>query len=439
MSRDVEIDIIPRESFREYLTTKKRWLTLVCHRRAGKTVASVQRLVYCALTHKREGMDTAPLRYAYIAPTRTQAKGICWGYFRQACATIPDIKINESELTITFPNRAKISLFSGEGYESMRGQYFDGCIVDEADDVPSASYKFVILPCLLDYRGWLCTAGTPKGRGVLYRNVNRSRGDDKRFCLVLKASKSGIIPQEDLDVIKHEIGEEAYQQEMECDFTVAREGAIYASHLQKAKDDGRVFDFEPDQSHLTYSTWDLGSPSNTVVSYWQKVNLTYRLIDCDYNLEMTTAERVAHMLAKGYNYGQHFLPHDGRTRGADNMSFHAKLTEAGLPNVVVLDNAGQGAEEKRIRNMHDIFPQIYFNDSKLNGESGMLDALMDYHYKETKKDGRITSKVDHGYSSHFCDSFGYFSEALLSGRMMDNLSKRGIGRAKASLGQSMRR
>ena len=120
------------------------------------------------------------------------------------------------------------------------------------------------------------------------------------------------------------------------------------------------------------------------------------------------------------------------------MSFHAKLTEAGLHNVVVLDNAGVGAEAKRIRNMHDLFPQIYFNESKLNGESGMLDALMDYHYKEQKIDGRITSKVDHGYSSHFCDSFGYFSEALLSGRMLDNLTKRGIGRAKSSLGRSMR-
>ena len=138
MSRDVEIDILPRESFREFLTTPKRWLTLVCHRRAGKTVASVQKLVYCALTHKRQGMETAPLRYAYIAPTRTQAKTICWTYFKQACATIPDIVINESELCITFPNRAKIQLYSGEGFDAMRGLYFDGCIVDEADDVPSA-------------------------------------------------------------------------------------------------------------------------------------------------------------------------------------------------------------------------------------------------------------------------------------------------------------
>jgi len=439
MSQDVEIDIIPRDAFREFLTTTKRWMTLVCHRRAGKTVASVQRLVYCALTHKRAGMSVAPLRYSYIAPTRTQAKTICWGYFRDAVATIPDVKINESELCITFPNKAKIQLYSGESYEAMRGLYFDGVILDEADDIPSSALKYVILPCLLDYNGWLCTAGTPKGRGMLYRNVQRAKGDDSRFCLVLKASKSGIIPQDDLDEIKHEIGEEAYQQEMECDFNVARQGAIYASQLQEAVDDGRVIDYEPDQSHLVFTTWDLGSPANTVTCYWQKVDLTYRLIDCDFGLEMTTAERVAHMYDKGYNYGQHFLPHDGKTRGADNMSFQSKLTEAGLKNVEVLDNAGVGAEAKRIRSMHDLFPQIYFNKSKLDKEEGMLDALRDYHYKEQKIDGRITSKIDHGFASHFCDAFGYFAEALASGRMRVNLTKRGIGRAKSSLGASMRR
>jgi hypothetical protein len=121
------------------------------------------------------------------------------------------------------------------------------------------------------------------------------------------------------------------------------------------------------------------------------------------------------------------------------MSFASKLREAGLNNIEVMDNAGQGAEAKRIRSMHDLFPQIYFNDAALNHENGMFDALMDYHYKEQRIDGRITSKVDHGFASHFCDAFGYFSEALASGRMMDNLTKRGIGRAKSSLGGSMRR
>ena len=432
------LEIKPRSAFREFLTCDKRFMTMVCHRRAGKTVAAVQRLILCALSHKRPGMQTAPLRYGYIAPTQTQAKSICWGYLKQWCGKIPGVVINESELRVTFPNRAEIRLYSGESYEKMRGIYFDGVICDEDDDIPSAAMSYVILPCLLDYNGWHVSMGTPKGRGTLYRNLQRAKNDPDRFSLVLKASESGLIDADNLAEIRAEIGEEAYAQEMECDFSVARQGAIYANHLQKAVESGRVVDFEADSMHLVHTTWDLGSPANTVTCYWQKVDLTYRLIDCDYGLEMTTAERVAHMLDKGYNFGQHFLPHDGRTRGADNLSFAAKLRNAGLQRVEVLDNAGKGAEEKRIRSMHDLFPQIWFNKGKLEGDDGMLDALMDYHYKEQKQDGRITSVIDHGFASHFCDAFGYFSEAMLSGRMMDNLTKRGVGRAKSSLGQSMR-
>ena len=437
MSEDIEIEIIPREPFREFLTSDARFLTMVCHRRAGKTVAAVQRLILCALTHKRKGMQTAPLRYAYIAPTQTQAKTICWQYFKSWCSQIPDVDINESELRITFPNRAQIRLYSGENYERMRGLYFDGVISDEDDDIPSSAMSYVILPCLLDYNGWHCSMGTPKGRATLYNNLQKAKADPRRFSLVLKASESGLIDEENLAEIRAEIGEEAYLQEMECDFSVARVGAIYAKQFQKAQEDGRVLPFKPSESHLVYTTWDLGSPKNTVTCYWQKVDLGYRLIDCDHDLEMTTAERVAHMLSKGYNYGQHFLPHDGKTRGADNLSFQSKLMEAGLKNVEVLDNAGKGAEQKRIRAMHDLFPQVWFNSELLDHEGGMLEALVDYHYKEQKKDGMITSVIDHGFASHFCDAFGYFSEALLSGRMLDNLSRRGLGRAKASFGRSM--
>jgi len=436
---DIELEIIPREPFREFIGCKNRYMTLVCHRRAGKTVASIQKLIYEALTHERAGTKTAPLRYGYLAPTLTQAKLIAWSDAKEFTADIPGIKVNESELKITFPNRAELRLYGSERAETLRGIYFDGLLVDEADDVESNTISYILMPCLLDYSGFLCLCGTPKGRGKLYRNVQRAKDEPNRFAMVLKASKSGLIAQEDLDEIRAEIGEEAYLQEMECDFTVARQGAIYAQHLQKAIDDDRVIEYPLSQSHLVHTTWDLGSPKNTVCLYWQKVDLTYRLIDCDHNLEMSTAERVAHMLKKGYNYGQHFLPHDGRTRGADNMSFAGKLRDAGLFNVEVLDNAGQGAEAKRIRSMHDLFSQIWFNKPKLEGDDGMLEALMDYHYKETKKDGRITSVIDHGFASHFCDAFGYFAEALMSGRMLDNLTKRGIGRARSSLGASMKR
>lgn len=429
----LNLTIEPREPFREFITAKQRWMTLVCHRRAGKTVAVIQRLIYCALTHKRKGMETAPLRFAYIAPTLSQAKDISFDYLVSFTSEIPGIVVNKSELSVTFPTGAQIRLYSGDNFERMRGLYMDGVCMDEADDIPPSAFQYVILPCLLDYKGWLVRMGTPKGKGVLYKAVCEAKERPRnRFCLLLKASQSGLIDEDDLEAIREEIGDDAYAQEMECDFNVARPGAIYAKEVDAARQSGRVCEFEPSQSHLVYTTWDLGAPENTVVVYTQKVDLTYRVIDCDFGLKMTTAERVSHMLSKGYNYGQHFLPHDGRSRGADGMSFDRKLREAGLANVQVLPNVGYNAEEKRIRHMKDLFSQMWFRKQTVDVEDGLLDALENYHNREEIRTGRITNVIVHDWSSHFADSFGYFGEALQTGMMMDSLTRRAVGRASAA-------
>ena len=73
-----------------------RFLVLVAHRRFGKTVTMVNQLLKDALRFKRDdGM------FAYVAPFRNQAKSIAWSYVKRYSSSIPNIKINESELSIT--------------------------------------------------------------------------------------------------------------------------------------------------------------------------------------------------------------------------------------------------------------------------------------------------------------------------------------------------
>jgi hypothetical protein len=438
-SKTLDIEIRPRAPFREFLNCKKRWMTIVAHRRAGKTVGVIQKLILEALTYQRKGMETAPPRYFYICPTLSQAKSVSWSYLLNFTADIPNIVANHSELRITFPNRAEIRLLSGENAERARGLYADGIVLDEADDIPNSHFNYIFLPCLLDYSGWMIQMGTPKGKGNLYKGLQSAKEDpDKHYGLVLKASETGIVSEDDLGEIRAKIGEDAYQQEMECNFSVARAGAIYSKEINEARDQGRILDFGNDGSQLVHTSWDLGSPENTVCVYWSRDqhNLTYKVVDCDFGLNMTTAERVAHMISKGYNYGQHFLPHDGRTRGADNMSFQAKLFEAGLKNVVVLPNAGYGAEEKRIRSMKDMFGSVFFHE-RVDVEDGLIDALDNYHNREDKKDGRVTNVVVHDWCSHFADAFGYFGEALKNGLVMGSMTPKALGRAKSSFGKSL--
>ena len=96
----------------------------------------------------------------------------------------------------------------------------------------------------------------------------------------------------------------------EC-FQAPVEGAIYAEAIDKLRVEGAIKPWIVDNSALVHTAWDLGSPVNTAVWYFQLGPMgEIRVIDCDLDLDIPPVERVARMLAKGYLYGSHFLPHD---------------------------------------------------------------------------------------------------------------------------------
>jgi phage terminase large subunit len=74
----VQIGYRPRNQFKVFHKRKQRWSVLVCHRRAGKTVATLNDLIRGAVNEgKHEG------RYAFIFPQRSQAKDTAWRYLRR--------------------------------------------------------------------------------------------------------------------------------------------------------------------------------------------------------------------------------------------------------------------------------------------------------------------------------------------------------------------
>ena len=226
------IEIRPRKAFREFLETAKRWCCLVVHRRGGKTYASLQKLLLRALSHKRAG---PPTRYAYIAPTQAQAKDIAWGYLKSFTWQIPGATPNETELKITFADGMTIRLYSGENYERMRGLYFDGVVIDEPEDIDPIAWPSVIRPCLSDYQGWAIWIGTIKGKlGQWQRYLDASKDPDW-FAMLLKASESGIIPDDELADLQKSMHPDIYAQEYECDSRVSR--CAFTSQSLNLQDD----------------------------------------------------------------------------------------------------------------------------------------------------------------------------------------------------------
>lgn len=413
--REVEIEVVPRPQFRAYLQRKERWACLVVHRRAGKTYCCIQDLMVRALTHTRPG---PPLRYAYVAPTRDQAKDIAWGYLVDFTGRIPGVELNRADLQVTFPSGAVIRLYSGESYERLRGIYLDGIVIDEYADMDPAAWDSVIRATLTDYAGWATFIGTPKGRNPFWKVHLRSLEDPAWFSLLLKSSESGIIPAGELADIRGGLSAAMFQQEFECDFSVGRPGAIYSKALDAARQGRRVSDDVMWFKELpVYSAFDVGAAHNQKCWLFQccgdRLNFLEALSgDDDCN---TPADWAGRLTAKQYRYGGHFLPHDA-------MATNGGLWQSGLNTAGLTGIAGVKRQHSVWDGINlglDAFPRCHFNRS---GCANGLEALDSYHSKEERDGLTIRDLPVHDWSSHFSDAFSIAHQAIHAGLIIDRSS-----------------
>ena len=104
----LQLDYEPRDQFLAFHQRDKRFASLVCHRRAGKTVACVWEMIIRALYTKKTNA-----RYAYLAPFYRQARDIAWSYLKEATSTFA-VETRESDLRVVLPNGAWITLYGSD-------------------------------------------------------------------------------------------------------------------------------------------------------------------------------------------------------------------------------------------------------------------------------------------------------------------------------------
>jgi hypothetical protein len=412
MALKLKMRLEPREQFIPFMVRKQRFGCVVAHRRSGKSYHAIMDMVARALAYKRPG---PPTKYALIGPTRDQIKNIGWMYLKAFCQDIPLVKFNEQDLQVTLPNKATIRLYSGDAYERLRGIYLDGVVLDEISDIDPQAWYGVVRPTLLDYKGWCIFSGTPKGRGFLWRMWQQSLSDPNWFSLMLKADESNIIDAEELASIKAGTPDHLFRQEMLCDFSVGKLGAIYARELETARNARRISnDIMWHKECPVYSSWDVGAPLNQRCWLWQIVGDRIVFLESLFGDHTcgTPSEWAARLKAKQYGYGAHFIPHDASTQMGG--LWQGALQTAGLSNIVPVPR--QHSVWDGVNLALDALPRVSFSEDAC--QLG-LDALDQYHSKEENDGVTIRDVPVHDHASHASDAFSIAFQAIKHGLVVD--------------------
>lgn len=394
MTRRVEIEIVPRAPFREYLERTERWACIVAHRRAGKTVAVLQDTLRRAVEHK--GREP---RFAYIAPTYQQAKDVAWSYLKDYVAAIPGAKISESELSVTLPhNGARIRLYGSDNYDRLRGLYLDGAIIDEAGDQDPRAWPEVIRPALSDRQGWATFIGTPKGRNAFHKVFQLSQKDDAWFSTRLRASETALLPQSELDDARKQMTVEQYAQEYECSFDAAVVGAYYGADIERAFNESRICRVQHERASDVFAAWDLGIGDAMAIWVGQRVGKETHLLQYYEGSGKGLDHYVDWLKALPYAVHQLILPHDAEARelqtGKSRVQF---LRERGFDcKVVPRHNVDDGINAVRMA-----LPHMWFD---ADGCEIGVDLLRMYRAEFDDRKGVLKPKPLHDYTSHCADA-----------------------------------
>ena len=395
----IEIDYTPRLQAREFHDRTERFAVLVAHRRFGKTVAAVNDLIRDALT-----IDLPNVRVAYIAPYLSQAKAVAWDYALEFTRDIPQIKVNHSELRIDFLNGARFRLFGADNYNALRGLYFDAVVADEMADFPASAWPTVIRPAIVDRKGRATIIGTPKGKNEFWEMYDYAKNHPDWWCRMFKASETNILDADELKEAKRTMGEDRYEQEFECSFEAAIQGAYYAQEMKTATTDGRVTNVPYDPAVGVTTAWDLGIGDSTAIFFAQYVGQEIRIIDY-YESSGVGLDHYAKVLSeKGYHYVEHILPHDVQVKELGTGKSRIETLDAlGISDITI---APKLAVDDGIQAARSMIARCWFDEE---GCARGIEALRQYRREFDERLKTWRGRPLHDWTSHGADAFRYLA------------------------------
>ena len=378
---------------------KHRFGVVVAHRRMGKTVSAINHLIKSAVLNTKENP-----RYAYIAPTYGQAKRVAWDYLCKYARPLGGTE-NISELRVDFMGR-RIQLYGSDNFDSLRGQYFDGVILDEIGDQNPKIWTEILRPALADRLGFCLFIGTPKGQNHFKELRDRAEDTPDWGLLEFKASETKLVPESELKAARAEMGEDKYQQEFECSFHAAVEGSYYGKLMNDLEEKNRLVEITRDDLCQTFTAWDLGMGDSTAIWVAQMTGQEVRIMDYVENHGQGLDWYVNWIRDNGWTNATHKLPHDVSVRELGTGKSRLEMLQGAGLSVDVLPRL---SVDDGIQAVRRLLPKCWFNMPRVRQG---VDCLRNYRREFDEKRNVYYEKPLHDWASHGSDAFRYLAIGL---------------------------
>ena len=429
---EITLDYTPRnevlDAFHDRTQRRCCW---IAHRRFGKTVGIANDGIKRTSLIPIAGREHAPPKIAWMYPTRVRAKDIAWSYLKYFSKDIPGIKHIESELSVEFSDGRRFTLYGADGHRGV-GQYLDGIYYDERDDIPDGVIVD-LAPTLSDYGGFEVHAGMLRGRFKLWKMRQETKDDPNTLNILVKASESGVIPELELSNLRAQMGESAYQMQMECNPNAALAHAIYGTWMEETRMQSRICKLSWDTAVPVDWYADIGHSLRGDDWSWWAIQLSGRDILIQKYFSNTNrlpawyaTEILNSTEAAKCPMGTVYLPHDGSRQDRHGKSAKDDLMAAGIARVKVVERTPDLWES--INDVRDTFNRFYIDEDRCavetyvgtlpDGASWTLPSgldCLDLYSKKERTDGVPGEEPDHNQYSHGADALRTFIEALKKG------------------------
>lgn len=226
------------------------------HRRAHKTTLAIQLLI-------RECCRYEKAKYVYIAPTQVWAREVIWDDPTMLWDALPDKaemdwKANSQQMLVRFANGSLLKIGGSDKPDALRGIDADGVVPDEWALHKKETWSEIFRPIIAGKakpghrERWAMFIYTPKGDNHATQMFNvaaciedianlPTNGKSLKhkpgwFASRLTADVSGIISQEELEIMQQEIADGIitqgeYDQEMLCKRLTDEERTLITSAM----------------------------------------------------------------------------------------------------------------------------------------------------------------------------------------------------------------